>query len=138
MAKKNSKDATIDQIRGCCEALNDRKAEHIRVLDLNGKSSVTDYFVIASATSEPHLRALRRSVEGAIKELGISVLGVDAATGTGWFVIDAFDFMIHLFLPEVRDIYRIESLWKDATEIPLGEGSGEPMREEANPLSSGS
>jgi len=78
--------------------------------------------VIASAASEPHLRALRRAVEDAVKDQGIEVIGAETAAGTGWMVVDAFDFMIHLFLPEVRDKYRLESVWKDAIEIEVETG----------------
>jgi ribosome-associated protein len=119
MPKKDSKKEAIQQIKLCCTALWGGKAENLKILDLNGMSSVTDFFVIASGMSEPHLRALRRAIEGTLRENSIGVHGIEAETGTGWMVIDAFDFMVHLFLPEVRDRYRLESLWKDALEIKV-------------------
>ena len=136
MSRKDSKKETNQQIKLCCTALLGGKAENLKILDLNGMSSVTDFFVIASAMSEPHLRALRRAIEGALRENGIGVLGIEAETGTGWMVIDAFDFMIHLFLPEVRDRYRLESLWKDALEIEVEGEDLKNLSPRADPLPS--
>ena len=101
------------------QALAEKKAEDLRVLDVSGLSSITDYLVLATGNSEPHLRALRIEVERVLDEQKARILGVDTTRGSGWTVVDVFELMVHLFTPENRDKYRIELLWKDATELGL-------------------
>ncbi|MDD3180246.1 MAG: ribosome silencing factor [Opitutaceae bacterium] len=100
-------------------ALDDKKAEELRVLDVSRQSSITDYLVLATGTSEPHLRALRIELERVLAEQQVPVLGVDSSRGSGWTVVDAFELMVHVFTAEKRAKYRLESLWKDASEITL-------------------
>ncbi len=101
-------------------ALDAKKAENIQVLDVSDLSSITDYLVVGTATSEPHLRALRVELEKVIDAEKAKILGMDTGQGSGWTVIDAFDVMVHLFTPENREKYRLELLWKDAVAIPIG------------------
>ena len=119
---KTMTDEKTDQtevLKLCCRALDDKKAEEITVLDVSRVSSITDYFVIANGNSETHLRALTNEVAQALKEHGVYVLGKDVSGESGWNVVDAFDIIIHLFLPETRAFYRLDSLWKDAEAVPL-------------------
>lgn len=111
--------ATRDLVRLICRALDDKKAGDLQVLDVSGQSSITDYMVIATATSEPHLRALRVEVEKVLDQAKAHIVGMDAPQGSGWLVIDAFDVMLHLFTAEMRERYKLERLWRDATEVPL-------------------
>ena len=99
-------------------ALDGKKAENIQVLDVSELSSITDYLVVGTATSEPHLRALRVELEKVIDAEKAKILGMDTGMGSGWTVIDAFDVMIHLFTPENREKYRLELLWRDASPVP--------------------
>lgn len=101
------------------QALDAKKAEDLRVLDVSEQSSITDYLVLANGNSDPHLRALRVELEKVIDAEKVRILGMETAKESGWIVVDAFDVMIHLFTPENRDKYRMELLWKDATAIPL-------------------
>lgn len=100
-------------------ALDAKKAEELRVLNVGKLSSITDYLVLATGTSDPHLRALRIEVERVLDTEKTRILGVETTQGSGWTVIDAFDVMVHLFTPENRGKYRMEQLWKDAEEVPL-------------------
>jgi len=100
-------------------ALGAKKAEDLRVLDVSKLSSITDFLILGSGNSEPHLRALRIEVERILDKQKAKILGVDTTKSSGWVVVDAFEVMVHLFTPENRDKYRIESLWKDAAEIDL-------------------
>ena len=100
-------------------ALESKKAEELRVLHVGKLSSITDFLVLATGTSEPHLRALRIEVERVFDDEKTRILGVETIRGSGWTVVDAFDVMVHLFTPENRGKYRMESLWKDAEEMPL-------------------
>ena len=121
MAEEQSREQTLQQIRVCCDVLDDRKAEELKVLDVMGKSPVTDYMVLATGTSIPHLRALRNELEKKMSECDIQIVGEDREVGSGWVVVDAFDFVIHLFTRDQRDFYRLEALWKDAEEIDVAE-----------------
>lgn len=109
----------VKLIKQIAQALDAKKAEDLRVLDVSRLSSITDYLVLASGTSEPHLRALRIEVERVLDEQQATILAVDTAKGSGWSVVDAFEVMVHLFTPENRDKYRMELLWRDATELPV-------------------
>ena len=103
----------------CCQAIDETKGEDIVILDVSKQSSITNFLILASANSEPHMRALKRDLDKTLKDHNVSVLGVDEGDGSGWSVLDAFDVMIHLFTPEMRANYDLESLWKDARPIDL-------------------
>ncbi|WPJ96394.1 ribosome silencing factor [Coraliomargarita algicola] len=121
MTKDLSKqeDRTLEEMRCAVAAIEDKKGEAIRVLDVRGKSSITDYIIIATGTSDPHVKALKNGLDQALKEAGVQLLGQDREIGSGWLVVDAFDFMIHLQTSEMRDFYRLDQLWKDASEVSL-------------------
>ncbi len=112
-------DPTIEVVKKCWKALDDKKAENLKVLDVRGKSPITNYFIIATATSEPHLRALANELDKTLKDLGVKSVGREFSDGSGWVVVDGFDFMAHLFLPEQRGMYGIEAMWKDADELQM-------------------
>lgn len=114
MAYSDQQEVTLQQIKKCCDSLKEKKAEAILVLDLKGISSVADYFVIATGNSAPQLRAMRDGVVSGLKDRGVIVSCVDAEPQSGWIVIDVFDIIVHLFLPEQRDYYSLEALWRDA------------------------
>ena len=101
------------------QALDEKKAENLRVFNVSKLSSITDYLVIATVAAEPHLRALRVELEKVIDAEKAKVMGVDTSTGSGWTVVDAFDVMVHLFTKENREKYRLELLWKDAHEVDV-------------------
>lgn len=110
-------DSITRALKHCCEALDAKKVADLKVLDLRGKSTITDYFILATATSEPHLRALRRILEEVIEEEKVKVVGIDYHAASGWMVVDAFQFMVHLFTEEQRNNYNLEALWQDGTLI---------------------
>jgi ribosome-associated protein len=99
--------------------LDAKKAEDVQVLHVGELSSITDYLIVGTATSDPHLRALRVELEKVIDAEGAKILGIDTSKGSGWTVVDAFDVMVHLFTPENREKYRLELLWRDAQTVPV-------------------
>lgn len=99
-------------------ALDDKKAVEVRVLELGQISSVADFLVIATGTSEPHLRALRIALEQALDEVGVSSRS-ESQRDSGWAVVDAFDVLFHVFRDDVRRSYALEALWKDGLDIPV-------------------
>jgi ribosome-associated protein len=118
---KSQNPPALELVRMCCRVLDDKKAGNLAVLDVSAQSSITDYLVIATATSDPHLRALRNELEKALDAGNVRIVGIERAQESGWMVIDAFDVMIHLFLGDVRERYGLERLWRDATEVAVGD-----------------
>ena|SRR6185503_17199021 len=104
--------------RLCRELADNKKAEDILVLDVREISSVTDYFVIASGSSEPHLRAIADEIIDRLREKhGVSPRGKDGTVQAGWVVLDFFDVIVHVMRTEVRRHYDLESLWGDAPKV---------------------
>ena len=103
------KNPKIDAIR---KALEDKKAEGVAVYDVRGRSSITDTAVVASATSAPHLRALSVAVQRAVREACGEGARISGDAESAWIVLDYFDVMVHLFLPDARAYYDIEALWR--------------------------
>lgn len=118
-SKKNKTNATLDEIRCAVSAIEDKKGTDIRVLDVHETSSVTDYMILATGTSNPHVKAIKAALDDALTEAGVHLLGQDREVGSGWVVVDAFDFMIHLQTEEMRDLYRLDYLWRDSAEVEL-------------------
>lgn len=128
VAKKTTKKATtkkiakiddinLEIVKKCWKILDDKKAEDLKVLDVRGKSSITNYLIIATATSDPHLNALSNELEKTLKENGFTNVGREYTPGSGWVVVGGFEFMAHIFLTEQRGMYGLEALWKDADLI---------------------
>lgn len=103
------KNPKIDAIR---KALEDKKAEGVAVYDVRGRSSITDTAVVASATSAPHLRALSVAVQRAVRDACGEGARISGDAESAWIVLDYFDAMVHLFLPDARAYYDIEALWR--------------------------
>jgi len=102
----------------CRKFADDKKAEDIVVLDLRKISSVTDYFVICTGTSEPHLRAIVDEITGKLREEhGQRPAGTDGTLQTSWVVIDYFDVIVHVMREELRRHYDLEGLWGDAPRV---------------------
>ena len=118
MKKSAKPTAAITLAQLCCRALDEKKAEDLRVLDVSAQSSITDCLVLATATSETHIRALRIELEKALDGAQVHILGVESAQESGWTVVDAFDVMVHIFTRETRARFALENLWKDADEVP--------------------
>jgi len=108
-----------------CRALDEKKAGDLRVLYVGDKSSITDFLVIATGTSEPHLRALRVELEKVIDASGARIVGMDTGEArSGWIVVDTFDVMVHIFTEETRRRFSLEKLWNDAREVSVDEALG--------------
>lgn len=98
-------------------AIHDLKASHVVVLDLRGLNNATDYFIIASGTSDAHVRGIAESVIDKLGRTGQHVHHVEGLTSGRWVLLDFVDFVIHLFHPETRAFYQLERLWDDAPEL---------------------
>src|SRR6185437_6082934 len=99
------------------EAIQDLKANQLVVLDLRGLTDATDYFVIASGTSDAHVRGIAESVIEKLNRRGHRTHHVEGLNGGRWVLLDFVDFVVHLFHPETRSFYQLERLWGDAPEL---------------------
>ncbi|MCS7048882.1 MAG: ribosome silencing factor [Verrucomicrobiae bacterium] len=114
---RKSQNAALALAKRCRDLVLSKKAEDVTILDLRAVSTVADYFVIASGTSEPHLKALANTVETEVRsQLGL--LGRQAGDAASrWIVLDYGDVLVHLFHPELRARYSLEHLWGDAKRV---------------------
>jgi ribosome-associated protein len=117
----SSKSELQENLKLTCLSLIDKKAEDIRLLYFGEKSPLTDCFIIATGTSDPHLKALRDNLEKTLKEHSVETLSKERFKPGGWLILDAIDFVVHLFSKEQRENYALEHLWKDAEEVCLTE-----------------
>lgn len=117
IAKKTERTTLPVEIQQCIDALDQKKAEDLRLLHVGDISSITDYFIIATGTSNPHLKALSEIACDTLKESGVDAVTTGAGDQSGWVVVDAFDFMIHIFTKEMREYFNLEGLWKDGNLI---------------------
>jgi ribosome-associated protein len=91
--------------------LDDKKAQKITVIDVHGRTSVTDYMVIATGTSNRHLASISQYVAEAVKEKGFKPLGIEGDQGSDWVLVDLGDVILHLMTEQSRDYYQLEKLW---------------------------
>jgi len=99
------------ELQAAITALEDLKAEDISLIDLEGKTSVADWMVIASGRSTTQVGALADRVVRALKDMGARTPGVEGLPACDWVLIDAGDVIVHLFRPEVRAFYNLEKMW---------------------------
>ena len=108
----------------CRGYAEDKKAEEVVILDVRGVSSVTDYFVIVSATSEPHVRAVWNEIIDTLKQKhGVAAAKPEGSRFNNWVVIDYFDVIVHVMHKDIRSEYDLEGLWNDAPVVkaqPIG------------------
>jgi len=113
----------------CREFADNRKAENIVVLDVHDLSSVTDYFVVAGGTSEPHLRAIVDEITDQLRdEYGVRPRATDGSVRGGWVVMDFFDVIVHVMRQEIRERYDLEGLWGDAARLQPKRKAKAPKR----------
>ena len=114
MKKKNALSRSAD-ITSLCQNLvtfmDESKAENIVTIDLHGKSSIADYLVISSSLSARHMKTLAEKLKEELHRHGVDQVKCEGLGSPDWVLIDAGDIIIHLFRPEVRDIYNLEKMW---------------------------
>ena len=102
----------------CRVYADNKKAEDIVILDVRELSSVADYFVICSGTSEPHLRAVSDEILDKLRDQkNLRPRAIDGTLHTAWIVLDYFDVIVHVMKREVREKYDLEALWGDAPRV---------------------
>jgi ribosome-associated protein len=109
--------ASRDVALAAARAAAEKQGERIVVLDVRELIVITDYFVIASATSERHARTIVDEVEKALRELGVKPLRREGESEGIWVLLDYVDVVVHVFRAEERDFYDLERLWGDAPTL---------------------
>lgn len=111
----------IEKARLCAGYADDKKAEDVVIVDLRGISPITDFFVICTASSSPHLRAVRDEVEERMREdHGIQPLVADGNSESQWLILHYGDVMVHVLQAEKREYYALEELWGEAPRVKPG------------------
>lgn len=113
-AQRKAAEALLESIVGW---LDDAKAEDIVTIDLVGKSSIGEFMVIATGTSDRHVGALADELQRKLKDAGRGKIRVEGQQTSDWVVLDVADVIVHLFRAEVRSFYNLEKLWS-AERLP--------------------
>ncbi len=108
----------IEKAKKIAAVLDEKKGKDISILKVLEKTVITDYFVIATATSSTHLKALSDEVEYRLREENAILADrVEGYSGGGWILVDFGDVIVHLFDPASRDFFKLEKFWREAEPI---------------------
>ena len=107
---------SLDVVKKIVKALDDKKGNDIQVIKIEELTIVADYFVICTANSNTHVRALADEVEYQLEEAGIKADHIEGRA-TGWVLLEYQGVIVHVFLEEARNYYNLERLWEDAKKI---------------------
>lgn len=118
---------SIDKYLECVvKTIDKQKGEQINVLDIKSLSSITDYFVIATALNNMHCQAISRYIETELKkQYNLKPFHIEGSKTGEWILMDYVDFVVHLFTAEQRDYYKLDKLWGDAEKIDLSSWIGD-------------
>jgi ribosome-associated protein len=105
--------------RRAARAALEKKAIDLTVLDVQGVSSVTDYFLVCSGRSAPHVKTIADAIRERLKEDGVRPLHAEGQAESGWVLLDYGDVLMHVFLEDTRAYYALERLWGDAPSVPV-------------------
>lgn len=100
------------------DTLDDMKARDVEVMDVRGKTAVTDYMIVASGTSDRHVKAIAETLAFRAKEAGEPPLGTEGVAEGEWALVDLNGVVVHVMLPKVRDYYNLERLWSAPAPAP--------------------
>ena len=103
------------------KALDEKKGMDIKLLKIDKVSSLADYFLICTGTSNTHVRTLCDYAEYVLEELGEPMLGREGHRGNSWELLDFGSIVVHVFTQEAREFYSLERLWADAEEINISD-----------------
>ncbi len=111
---------SLDIVKKIVKALDDKKGNDIEAIKIEGLTIVADYFVIVTANSSTHVRALADEVEYQLEEAGIKADHIEGKA-TGWILMEYQGVVVHIFLEETRNYYNLERLWEDGTKLSVAE-----------------
>lgn len=110
-----------EMVKIAAKALEEKKAEDIRVIDIREISTIADFFVIANGTNQNQLQAMRDAVDGELYKAGYHTKQVEGNQNSSWVLMDYNDIIVHIFSKEDRLFYDLERMWTDGKTIALEE-----------------
>ena len=110
-----------EMVKIAVKALEDKKAEDVKIIDIGGVSTIADYFIIANGNNQNQLQAMRDAVEEDLYKAGYPVKQVEGNSNSSWILMDYTDIVLHVFSKEDRLFYDLERIWKDGKEISIDE-----------------
>ena len=127
-ATASSRETTLRHAQRAAQVILDAKGSDVLLLDLKDVTDMTDFFVIASGTSDTHVRSTAQRVEEELRKEGLRVHHEEGLQQGRWALLDFVDFVVHIFHPTMRQFYQLERLWGDAREVPVGQAQsvGQP------------
>ena len=112
---------SLEQARKILQVMDSKKAKDIRLIKIEGNSSLGDYFVVASASNTTQVKAIADEVEDEMTKLGLEPNRVEGRQSAQWILMDYYDVMGHVFLDEARSFYNLERLWSDAPQLDISD-----------------
>lgn len=112
---------SLEVSKAIVKVLDSKKAGQIKVLKIDNKTIIADYFVICSGNSSTQIKTLADEVEYQLKVGGVPFIKLEGNDSNEWKVVDCHDVIIHIFSNEAREFYKLEKLWADAEEIDISE-----------------
>jgi len=122
---------SLEKVKLALKTALDKKAENPVVIDLRGLSSLADFFVILTASSDVHGRTIADEIRKKFKEKGILPVSFEGYENANWILMDFGDVIVHIFKPEFRELYNLESLWLDAPKLEVAQLLPEEVKDEA-------
>ena len=110
---------SFEMVQTIAKLLDSKKAVDLIALDIRDLTTIGDYFVIASGTSNAQVKALSDEVEEGLSKLGFEPRRIEGYQSAVWIVLDYYDVIVHIFLDQTREFYSLERLWADAPRVPL-------------------
>lgn len=110
---------TLEIVKTAVEALRDKKAEDVTVIDITGVSSIADYFIIANGNNQNQLTAMQDAVDEALCKAGLHAKQIEGNNKSTWILMDYEDIIVHLFSKEDRLFYDLERIWRDGKIIEM-------------------
>lgn len=110
---------SLDKAKLAAKVLEDKKATDVKILEVTKKTSLGDYFVIATGTSTTHVRSLSDDVDEALSKAGQEPKRIEGYQSQSWILMDYYDVIVHIFQKETREFYSLERLWADAPVVEL-------------------
>lgn len=110
---------TLEIVKTAVEALRDKKAEDITVIDITGVSSIADYFIIANGNNQNQLTAMQDAVDEVLYKAGLHAKQIEGNNKSTWILMDYEDIIVHLFSKEDRLFYDLERIWRDGKIIEM-------------------
>ena len=112
---------TAELCKIAVEALEDRKAEDVKVIDIREISPIADYFIIANGSNQNQLQAMRDAVDEELYKAGYTAKQIEGNSYSTWILMDYGDIIVHVFSKEDRLFYDLERIWKDGKEISVAD-----------------